>query len=526
MKRAVLMGVAVSATWACGGGDDGDGPTPDAAVDASLLDMDRPPRPDLGPIEDMAPPPPDMGVPVCFSEGGALEVSSVSDPIPGLVAFAADLDSDLDDRPELLYRRALDDGIRFEVVDGLTAEVEGGFTLATAVDAAFMPGLWPPPDRRSPITVDGTRVWYVSLTDLADETSIATYDAETYDAIDAVTLGPVAERVQVVPTNRWLVLSDRRDGGCAIHALDAADALGEWGLCRLSPVADVNGDGSPEVLRWGRAGLELYDGNLLEAIATELGTEIHGVGLGDDGPLDVRGTGPELVTATIDGAAVTVEFRDPIDLTVNGEGTRLQTVGLYERIRFVESGGVLRLVGEINRNEQLFLHLIEPARDVRRLREFGPFQVMRWSLGGDIDGDGVAEIELRGGADRDGTNTTVRYIALDDGLDVYEIERERSAIFEPVWTSGATPSVADLDGCEGFDRVHLRSGLPNGDGVRATRVLFIDEDDRERVRSDTYSGRVHQLTIADLDGNAPPELLEIRSDDDTAARLRVYTPTR
>lgn len=526
MKRAVLMGVAVTASWACGGGDgDGDDP-PDVAVDASLLDMNRPDVPDMGPIVDMAPPLPDMGVPVCFSEGGELEVSSVSDPIPGLVSFAADLDSDLDDRPELLYRRDLDDGLRFEVADGLTGEVEGGFTLATAVDATFMPGLWPPAARRSPITVDGTRVWYVSLTDLADETSIATYDAETYAAIDAVALGPIAERIQVVPTNRWLVLTDRQDGGCAISALDAVDPLAEWGLCRLSPVADVNGDNSPEILRWGRAGLELYDGNLLEAIATEADIEISGVGLGAEGPLDMRGMGPELVTATIDGAAVTVRFHDPIELTVNGDETRLQTIGVYERVRFVESGGVLRLVGEINRNEQLFLHLIEPGRDVRRLREFGPFQVMQWSLGGDIDGDGTAEIELRGGANRDGTNTTVRYIALDDGLDVYEIERENSAIFEPVWTAGAAPSVADLDGCEGFDRVHLRSGLPNGAGVRATRVLFIDEDDRERVRSDTYSGRVHQLTIADLDGSAPPELLEIRSDDDTAARLRVYTPTR
>ncbi|MEZ4437331.1 MAG: hypothetical protein R3F65_33475, partial [bacterium] len=203
MKRRLLIGVAASALAACGGGDgDGGEDPPDTGLDASLLDVGVPDGPDEGLPLDMRVLPPDMGTPVCFSEGGALEVSSVGDPIAGLVAFAADLDSDLDDRPELLYRRDLDDGLRFEVADGLTFEVEGGFTLPTAVDARFMPGLWPPTKTRSPITVDGTRVWYAAFTDLADQTSIATFDAESYAPIAEVSMGPVAEQIRVVPTNR------------------------------------------------------------------------------------------------------------------------------------------------------------------------------------------------------------------------------------------------------------------------------------------------------------------------------------
>lgn len=530
MKRSMFIGLAACIFAACGGGGgDGGGDDPDVGP---LADGDVAPEAgpndagdDDGALVDMAIVAPDQGVARCFAQGGALEVTSISDPVPGLEALAADLDSDSDDLPELLFRRRSDDGIRFEVVDGLTAEVEGGFTLETAVDARFMPGLWPPAAHRSPITVDGTRVWYVSDRDAGGTTTLRTFDAETYAAVDAVPIGGEATQIGVVAANRWLVIADRTDGGCTISALDAEGPLMEWGLCRLIPVPDVNGDGSPEVLRFGRAGLEMFDGNLLESLATLRDVEINGVGIGPNGPLDARGQGPELVSAAIDTGALIVRYHDPIDLDVNGDSQTLRTAGVYERLSFVEAGGELRIVAEVNRNEQHFLHLIEPGRELRRLREFGPFQILRWSVAGDIDGDGIPEIELRGGSSADGTNTNVVYVRLDDGEEVYEITRENSARFDPVWTAGS-PAVADLDGCPGFDRVLLRSGVAQAGGERSTRLLFLDEDDRIRARSDTFSGRVHQLTIADLDGQPPAELLEIRSENAVSARLRIFTPIR
>ncbi|MCB9527500.1 MAG: hypothetical protein H6701_03730 [Myxococcales bacterium] len=534
MKPSVYIGLLACTLVGCGGDGGGDDDDLDAATltdggvppEASVWDAGDGGGRDGGPGDMAMIVQPDMGVARCFSEGGALEATAISDPFPGLEAFAADLDADLDGLPELLLRRRAEAGVRFEVIDGLTLAPLGGFDLPTAVDARFMPGLWPPTPQRSPITVDGTRVWYATERDAAGNTTLRTIDAETWAEVDAAPLGGEATAVTVVPSTRWLVLADRADRGCTISAIGADAPLMEWGLCRLSPLPDVNGDGQPEVLRFGRAGLELFDGDRLESIAVLRDVEIAAIGVGVDGPLDLRGQGPELVSGGIDEGALVVRYHDPIDLDVNGDSQTLRTPGVYERITFVEVGGELRIVGEVNRNEQLFLHLIEPGRDLRRLREFGPFQVLRWSLAGDIDADGLVDIELRGGSSADGTNTNVVYVRVEDGEEVYAIQRENSARFDPVWTAATPPAVADLDGCAGFDRVLLRSGVVQAGGERSTRLHFLDQSDRIRSRSDTYSGRVHQLTIADLDGAPPAELIELRSENAQSARLRVFTPIR
>lgn len=533
MKPSVYIGLLACTLVGCGGEGNGDDDDPDAglitdgeAPEASLWDAGDGGGRDGGPGDMAVIVQPDMGVARCFSQGGALEATAISDPFPGLEAFAADLDSDADGLPELLLRRRAEAGVRFEVLDGLTLQPEGGFDLPTALDARFMPGLWPPAASRSPITVDGARVWYATELDAAGGTTLRVIDAETWTETGAVPLGAEATAVTVVPANRWLILADRADRGCAVSAFDAEGPLLEWGLCRLAPLPDLNGDGSPEVLRFGRAGLELFDGNLLESIAVLRDVDISAIGLGIEGPLDVRGQGAEIVSAAIDEGALVVRYHDPIDLTVNGDSQTLRTPGVYERLTFVEVGGELRIVGEVNRNEQLFLHIIEPGRELRRLRELGPFQILRWSLAGDIDGDGHLDIELRGGSNADGTNTNVVYLRVEDGQEVYAIARENSARFDPVWTATAPPSVADLDGCAGFDRVLLRSGVAQAGGERATRLHFLDEDDRIRSRSDTFSGRIHQLTIADLDGTPPAELIELRSENAQSARLRIFTPIR
>ena len=52
------------------------------------------------------------------------------------------------------------------------------------------------------------------------------------------------------------------------------------------------------------------------------------------------------------------------------------------------------------------------------------------------------------------------------------------------------------------------------------RLTTADYD--ELTRGEGYSAHVHQVALADLDGDGVAEILEIRSDDATSARLRVY----
>lgn len=510
-----------------GGGDDdrdaalgeGDG----AAREAGIWDAgEAGPQPDEG-VPDMAEP--DAAEPVCFAEGGGLVEASISDPFFGLTELRADVDPDADGRPDLLLRRVAADGHYFELRDGRTLDPMGTFGLLGAVDAIFMPGVWPMPERLTPIDIGGAPHWVVHEI-LAEGGRVVLLDAADSAEVDSRPLTG-AGAVHVVTGPRPMALVDYAAGGCVAYGLDADGPTAEWGLCRLAPTPDVNGDAIPEVVRYGRAGLEMFDGASLESIAFEPDIDIEALGQGPEGPMDVRGNGPEFVSAAIDGAgALEVRYHDPIELRSRDAPQVLRTAGVYTRARFIAAGGVLRIVAEIDRNGQLFLHLIEPGRDLRRLGEFGPFQVLRWGTPGDIDGDGVLDIELRGGSTMDGTNTNVQYLRVRDGVLVYQIDRERNARFDPIWAATRPPSLADLDGCPGPDRVLLRSGVPRANGLRASRVIFLDEEGLVRDRSEPYDVQVHALTIADLDGQPPYELLEIRSENDSSARLRVYTPRR
>ena len=65
------------------------------------------------------------------------------------------------------------------------------------------------------------------------------------------------------------------------------------------------------------------------------------------------------------------------------------------------------------------------------------------------------------------------------------------------------PQPADIDGCEGNDTVLLRQGPFNDEAQRQTRVLFIDQDEVEVLRTETYTYAIHQLVLAELDGTPP-----------------------
>ncbi len=510
---------ATGCTGGEGGGGDGDAELDATIVDGSLPDAMPDAGPDAEPIPDAAPPP------VCFEEGGDLVEASVSDPYFGLEGFRADVDPDGDGQVDLMLHRLGNDGVYLEFADGRTLEDGGAYAALGAIGARLMPGMWPPEALATPLDIAGDPAWLVHEIRAADE-RLVRVDAETLEAAEVYPLPASAIAVQTVRSERPMALVDLDDGGCIAQSLMPAGPVAQWGLCRLAPVPDVNGDAVPDVLRYGRAGLEMFDGASLESIAFAPDIDIEAVSIAA-GAVDLRGQGPEMASVSIeDGGALVVRYHDPVDLRVVAGPETLRPTGIYTRLFFVYDGAVVRIAAELDRNGQFFLQLIEPGMMLRRLGEYGPFQVMRWSMPGDVDGDGLRDIELRGGSTEDGTNTDVAYLRLRDGATVYEIESERAARFDPVWSNTAPPAAADLDGCEGVDRVLLRSGPPRDNGRRATRVHFLDTENQLRTRSEPYDGRVHALTIADLDGEPPMELLEIRSENDAAARLRVYTPLR
>lgn len=517
-----MMGASLAA--GCTGGNGGGDDEIDATLDATLVDGQLPDAapdaaPDAEPVPDAAPPP------VCFEEGGDLLEASVSDPYFGLEGFRADVDPNADGQVDLLLRRQGNDGVYLEFADGRTLEDGGAYAALGAIDARLMPGTWPAEALATPLDVAGTPSWLVHEIRAADQRLVRVH-AETLEADEIYPLPAGALAVHTVRSGRPMALIDLDDGGCLAQSLMPAGPAAQWGLCRLAPVPDVNGDDIPEVLRYGRAGLEMFDGASLESIAFAPDMDIEAVSIAA-GAFDLRGQGPELASVSIeDGGALVVRYHDPVDLRVTAGPETLRPTGVYTRLFFVHDGASVRIAAELDRNGQFFLQLIEPGLMLRRLGEYGPFQVLRWSMPGDVDGDGLRDIEVRGGSTEDGTNTDVAYLRLRDGATVYEIESERAARFDPVWSNGLPPAPADLDGCEGFDRVLLRSGPRRDNGLRATRVHFLDTENQLRTRSEPYDGRVHELTIADLDGEPPMELLEIRSENDDAARLRVYTPIR
>ncbi|MCA9540776.1 MAG: hypothetical protein KC620_17875 [Myxococcales bacterium] len=527
MRCAIFVGVCLAVMAGCDGGGGSGEPPDDAAGGERSID----PFPDQGTDAgaDAAPLVPDAepldAAPLrrCVSDGVMLGERYVSDPSVGLEDFIVDVDGDQDGLPDLVLRRQVVDGLRFELLNGQTAEVQAGTTLPNAVQAEFMPRQWPPRALRTPINLGDEVVWFIREDGADGTTTLGRYAASTFDPVGHVSLGAGVQDATIFIGPGVVVLVNRGDGSCAVY--DPRDDMprGDWGRCRVWPGWDLNGDGVPDIVRSGAAGLTVFDGLQLLEAGSEPDVPAVAVGLGPDGPLNLRGQGPEVASATLDQGRLEVRYHDPVELNVHGEAQTVPVPGIFERVVFIPFGDSLRLVAQLERNGQRFVHLLEPGPSLRRISEFGPYIYLNWDVENDVDGDGVADLRIRGGSTEDGTNTEVQFRRLRDGELVYSVAAQRSARFTHVWSNDLPPTAADLDGCPGIERVLLREGNPTGDGVRPTRVLVFDDEGVQRLSSEGYNGRVHVLRIADLDGEPPAELIEVRSEDDRSARLRVFS---
>ena len=115
------------------------------------------------------------------------------------------------------------------------------------------------------------------------------------------------------------------------------------------------------------------------------------------------------------------------------------------------------------------------------------------------------------------------FMALGDGSTVYTIEGERSARFLPAFGTGIDGvAPQDVDGCEGTEMVALRQGALSAAGTRPTRVHIYDAEARIVWRSEPYTTAAHALAVANLDGEGPFELVELRADGDADAKIYVH----
>ncbi|MGK0362335.1 MAG: hypothetical protein ACI9U2_004656, partial [Bradymonadia bacterium] len=239
-------------------------------------------------------------------------------------------------------------------------------------------------------------------------------------------------------------------------------------------------------------------------------------------PADLRGRGLEVAgfLQGRQGAPSALHFLDPIDLTSNDE---IAVPGDFTRVEMHKFGTEQRVLLEEERLSLKYIRIIEPNANARRRAELGSYRQLSWKVGPDLDNDGTPEIQVVGGSTEDGVNTEIAWFRMQDGRLVYTIEAERSARFIPAMgASGKGPVPLDLDGCEGVDHVALRQGAEGAAGTRPTRVHVYGEDGRIEWRSAPYSSFAHALAVADLDGEPPAELIELRADEENEARVRVY----
>ncbi len=517
--------------------DPGAGGDEDARVlEFDAADMRMAQEWDAGDMDDQ-PPVRDAGMdaapPNCLTQGAALTPSYEGEPEDGLAAVRADLDPDGDGQPDLLLTSRHPDGLLLRLVDGRTLDPIANVAVPGAQQVDWMPGLVAAPDLLVPLSVGGTAAWY-GVTRAADQSAtLRVFAAADLAQIREIPLAAGLRSLQVVPAGaRHFALLNDADGGCAIQPLEHDQPLDAQGNCALRPGWDANGDGVVDILRTGAAGTTLIDGATIEPIAHLDGASVN-VGFAPawvdearpgGGPIDLRGMGPEVVSVAFENNQLVLRYHDPVDLAPRGDPQVLN--GAWRRAEFRMTGEGLRLLAEEDSGGLLYLRVLVPGPGnmVTRRGDFGGFRNLSWGTDVDVDEDGESELLMLGGSDADFLNTDVVFVDLVDAVPRWTVDKDGPARLDGVFArrSGRLVPV-DIDGCPGSERLFLRNGRAANDGTRPTRVIVFDDEGGVVHRSEGYSATVHDLALADLDGDGAAEVIEVRGEGSTTtATLRVY----
>ncbi len=501
------------------GCDDGGGSTPrviDGSTSQDAESGDGAPVGDGGmdALPDVFVPP----VERCLARGAVPTLSYESAPLEGAQHLQADVDADGDGLPEILLAARGREGLQLTLLDGKTAEAEGSVLLPAVDSVVVMPNLWPAP------ALLGPQAGRLAVWSIGEEGQAIRVLGPDLAASGAVALPGPARRVQIaVVGEKLLALVDGEDNGCAIFDLGDQTERLRQGVCTVRPAWDVNADGVPELVRAGGDGTHLLDGVTLESIANHPTPMVL-----SPAPADLRGQGLEVVGVGVETGRLVLHMLDPVDLSQNlTPPIPLALRGEPKQVEVLAVGSGQRVLVDDEALNLRYLKLLEPAAMLRPRSELGSYRFLSWALDTDFDADGVPELRVVGGSGEDGTNTPVAFHALNDGAELFSLPAERSARFQFAFQRGPTGLgvPANLDGCEGPELVTLRLGNASRDGQVPSRLQLLGANGSEVWRSEGFSGLVHQVVVADLDGVPPAELLELRSDEASAgaAKLRIFT---
>jgi hypothetical protein len=449
----------------------------------------------------------------CLKEEVPLVELAASELIPGAKSLYGRYEHNGDTIREIVVGSHNADNNIFRIYGGLPLQQLGEIVVTGETKAIFMGGHLTRRQVSQPIRFgENTAVF---TTQIGSNTAVIRFfDSQDFTDIGIFELDRPVQNIHVLPTGDMpIILANFVDGSCLVKGIVASEPILERGQCRVKVGYDANQDGVSEVLRYGQAGLALIDAVVGDEIALEADIHAHAVGFTDD----------YLVTAKRDGQTLRINYHDRIDLnTIQGEQTNIANGADFVRLQFHHNPDEFRLIAQFEKTGLQYLRVFEPGETLRRVAEFGPHRVLDWLIEADADGDGKEELKVMGGSEEDGYNTKLDYRSLRNGSTTFEIGALRNIRFQPIWTNDIPGTVTNLDGCEGLDRVLLRQTRRDEMGVRSTRTLFQDDEGTENYRSDTFTGRTHELVIMDLNGEAPAELVELRQANAESSVLRVF----
>ena len=484
---------------------------------------------------------PDAAPPECLAYGRVLVERLATDPLPGLSAIRADVDPNADGQPDLMVTLQTPASTELEFFEGRTMAELGRIGADGRVDLQLMPGLWPLPDLVAPKPVgDAGRVFVLQTPFGPSPAGIRILETPAFESVAETTLPAAVKHIYAMDApDGWRLLVDLDDGRCgAFELTDDTPPLGDdvfWPHCTVSPAWDVNGDGRVDILRTStqitHSGLNLHS-MILDAVTLEVLMRLPGQGglLGfipvstlpdapPPGPSDVRDHGQELVSVDLSEGLI-VRYHDPENLTVRDESVPLR--GLFTRAEFWSTARGIRLLAEEDQRGLRYLRIFD-LRGLRARGEVGPAVHLTWAHGDDIDGDGYSEIRVVTGPDDSGRNSEVAFLRASDGVPVLVIEAQRSSRFDPVLLrrSGLN-GPAPIDTCPGDEMLVVRSNAPGANGERPSRLRILGMDERWIYEGPDRRGVIHDAVVVDLDGLAPVEVVEIRSDSLTEASVHIY----